>query len=136
MDSAQVDRLQGLGYGTFLLGWVCMGVVWFILGLSFWAVLKALAIEDTDLLPHLHLYVASVALATVAGFLSLIPGGVVVREAVLAQLVVPYFGGGVALVSAVLLRLVWLTAELVVSGTLYFAGLRSRLPRIRENLQE
>ena len=31
----------------------------------------------------LHLYTAAVALATVAGFVSFVPGGAVVREAVL-----------------------------------------------------
>ena len=35
--------------------------------------------------PQLHLCTAAVALATVAGFLSFVPGGAVVREAVLAE---------------------------------------------------
>ena len=38
------------------------------------------------------LYAASVSLAMVAGFLSLIPGGAVVRELVLAELMAPRFG--------------------------------------------
>ena len=40
-------------------------------------------------------------------------------RAVLAELMIPYLGGAVALVSAILLRLVWLVSELVVSGILY-----------------
>jgi uncharacterized membrane protein YbhN (UPF0104 family) len=50
-----------------------------------------------------------------------VPGGAIVREAVLAQLMVPYLGDAVALVSAILLRLVWLIAELLISGILYVA---------------
>ena len=76
---------------------------------------------------------ASVALAMVGGFLSLIPGGVVVREAVLAELMVPHFevimphlGQVIAVVSALLLRLVWLVAELVISGILYVGAGRGR----------
>ena len=69
--------------------------------------------------PHLpHLHVAAVALATVAGFISMLPGGAVVREAVLTELMIPYLGGGAALIAAVLLRLVWLTAELCIAGGL------------------
>jgi len=58
----------------------------------------------------------------VAGFLSLIPGGAVVRELILAELMVPEFGSAVALLSAVVLRLVWLLAELLISAILYPLG--------------
>ena len=73
--------------------------------------------------PQLHLCTAAVALATVAGFLSFVPGGAVVREAVLAEtlgLLMPGLGGVTALVGSVLLRLVWLLSELAISGILYF----------------
>ena len=49
----------------------------------------------------------------------MVPGGAVVREAVLAELMVPRLGEATALLSAVLLRLVWLLSELVISGILY-----------------
>jgi len=49
------------------------------------------------------------------------PGGAFVRELILAELMVPRFGDATALVSAVLLRLVWLVAELLISGILYYA---------------
>ena len=55
----------------------------------------------------------------VAGFLSLIPGGLGVREAVLDQLLKQPFGPLYAFVVPILLRLVWLLTELVVSGILY-----------------
>ena len=77
-------------------------------------------VSDLNLVAQFPLYVASVSLAMVAGFLSLIPGGAVVRELVLAELMAPRFGDVVAVVSALLLRLTWLVAELVISAILYF----------------
>ena len=66
----------------------------------------------------MHLYTAAVSLATVAGFLSFVPGGAVVREAVLTELMAPHVGDSVAVVAAILLRLAWLAAELAISGVL------------------
>ncbi len=57
--------------------------------------------------------------------MSLLPGGLGVRELVLNALMVPEFGEVKALISAVLLRLAWLVTELVVSIILY-VGVRSR----------
>jgi uncharacterized membrane protein YbhN (UPF0104 family) len=63
---------------------------------------------------------AAVALAMVAGFVSFIPGGLGVREVVVIPLLAPLYGNVVALVSAIVLRLVWLLAELAISGVVYF----------------
>jgi len=123
-NPAIVEKLAGLGYGTMLLGWALTGLSWITLGLSFWAVLRGLGTGAANPLEQLPLYAAAVTLATVAGFVSFVPGGAVVREAVLAELMIPYLGGAVALVSAILLRLVWLVSELLISGMLYFAPRR------------
>ena len=64
--------------------------------------------ENVGLVTDLHLTTAAVALATVAGFVSLVPGGAVVREGVLAAallLLLPQLGDLVALLSAIVLRL-------------------------------
>jgi uncharacterized membrane protein YbhN (UPF0104 family) len=124
-DPSTGEKLEKLGYGTLLVGWIAMGTAWCLLGLSLWAVLRAMGTADAGLLDQFHLYVAGVALAMVAGFLSLVPGGAVVREAVLAELMVPRLGEVVALVSAILLRLIWLLSELVISGILYVSGPRT-----------
>jgi glycosyltransferase 2 family protein len=116
---AVAEKLANLGYGTMLLGWVLTGLGWAILGLSFWAMLRGLGAADANPLPQLHLFTTAITLAMVAGFVSFVPGGAVVREAVLTELMVPYLGDTVSLVGAVLLRLVWLVAELVISGILY-----------------
>ncbi|MEA1951751.1 MAG: lysylphosphatidylglycerol synthase transmembrane domain-containing protein [Planctomycetota bacterium] len=118
-DPLIAEKLERLGVGTLLLGVGAMVICWLLLGISLWAVLQAMGVEDIDLAVNLPLYVASVSLAMVAGFLSLIPGGAVVRELVLTELIAPHLGVAVALASAVLLRLVWLGSELVISGILY-----------------
>jgi len=131
--SRQIERL---GLGTLAIGWIMMLLGWGILGLSFWAVLRGMDVQGLDLGHDWALYTASVSLAMVAGFLSLIPGGAVVREAILTELMVPYFarllgtpgpkGKVLAVVSALLLRLVWLVSEVVISGILYVCGAWSR----------
>ncbi len=118
-DPLIADKLESLGVSTLLLGVGAMVICWLLLGISFWAVLQSMGVENTGLTANLPLYVAAVSLAMVAGFLSLIPGGAVVRELVLTELLAPQLGGAVALTSAVVLRLVWLGGELIISGILY-----------------
>ena len=117
--------LRGFTWRVMFLGWGANILGWSVMGLSLWAVLRSLPMEAPldpwyELWPRLT---ASVSLAVVAGFLSLLPGGLGVRELVLDELMAGRFGPVIALVSAVLLRLVWLLAELIVSAILYM-GLR------------
>ena len=76
----------------------------------------------------LSLHTSAVALSLVAGFLSQIPGGLAVREWVSAELITPTYGASVAIVSAIIYRLVQVVSELGVSIILYIAGWR-RMPR-------
>lgn len=123
-------KLQNLRWRSLFEGVVAMSACWAMLGVSLWAVFRAIEPEPTPLLAEFPLYVASVSLAMVAGFLSLIPGGAGVREMVLAEIMVPHFGDVVAVVGAVLLRLVWLLAELGISGVLFFAAAKGAdIPR-------
>lgn len=121
----------GLKLGVMARGWGAMIAGWLCMGLSLWATLKAM--------PNLHgwpegllttwpLLTACVALATVAGFVSLIPGGLLVRELVVTKLLEPVFGPVAALISAVVLRLVSLVSEVAVSTILYVAVPPTRDP--------
>lgn len=135
-DPRSAEKLDRLGYKTLVLGWLLSLAGWMLLGLSYWAALRAMGIEGLDPIGHLPRYVAGVALAVVAGFLLLVlPGGVGVREAFLAKLMVPYLGelcqaqaNVTAWASAFLLRLVWTVSELVISGILWLA--KPRKPAI------
>lgn len=128
-DPQLAVKLRGLNYGVMAIGWLTISAGWVLLALSLWAVLKGIGIASAEPLGHLQFHLAAVTLAIVAGFLSLIPGGAGVREFILTAIVGHvYFGEvlheplaiGKALGFAVILRLVWLAAELIVAGILYF----------------
>jgi uncharacterized membrane protein YbhN (UPF0104 family) len=125
---ALIERLAELDYRTLLTGWLGIAAGWFLIGLSLWAARRAIGLESTDLMVDAVRFTAAVALATVAGFLSFIPGGFGVRDVVLMEVLALGFAqdaAATALVSAVLLRLVWLLAELAISAILYAIGRRT-----------
>lgn len=120
----------GFTWRVMLQGWCANIVGWSIMGLSLWAVLRAIPVLALD--PWFELWprlTASVSLAVVAGFLSLLPSGLGVRELILNELMKEPFGTTVAAVSVILLRLIWLLAELVVSAILYIGSRGTRLDR-------
>ena len=123
-DAHRLRQLDGINYRLLGWGWLAMAGGWLVSGLSLWAALAAAGTPNLAPLRQFPLYAAAVALATVAGFLAMIPGGLFVREAVLLQVLQTDFGQDGALVAAVLLRLVWLLAEVIISGILYAFGPR------------
>jgi glycosyltransferase 2 family protein len=132
-NPATIDKLDRLRYRTLLSGWGLMAICWALMGLSCWAALAGLGIEGLDPIGDLPRYTAGIALATVAGFMVLfIPAGLGAREVVLASFLTPYLidvsgmaaplAAALALVAALLLRVVWLLSELGISAILYVAG--------------
>ena len=131
-DPRIAEKLGKLGYGALLTGWGLSLLGWILLGLSYWATLRAMGVPELDPIGDLPRYIAGVSLAVVAGFLLLIlPGGVGVREAFLAKLMFDYLrprlpehANATAWASALLLRLVWTVSELSISGIMYVAAAR------------
>ncbi len=116
------EAIQGLDFRLMLSGWVMMAVGWSLMGLSLWATLQATPAAVARLTNpwyDIPLITACAGLAMVAGFLSLIPAGLGPREWVIITLLVPAYGPVAGIVSAVLLRLVWMSAELLFAGILY-----------------
>jgi uncharacterized membrane protein YbhN (UPF0104 family) len=108
-----------------------MAFGWLLMGASLWAVLRAMG-PSPDLWVQWHLDTAAVAVAVVGGFVSMIPGGLLVREAVLTGLLTRQLGDpALALIAAAALRLVWLVAEVLISSILYVCGPRAQ-PEIAE----
>jgi len=105
---------------TLLLGWIGDMIAWALMGWSLWATIRALGV-DLDLLTHWPLLTACTALALVAGFVSLIPGGAGVRELVFILLLKPLVQGDALLTVAIpiVLRVEWLLAELAMAGVFY-----------------
>jgi uncharacterized membrane protein YbhN (UPF0104 family) len=120
MDNAhRPQTTAAIDWKCLAVGWAAMLGLWILLGFSLTAILRGLDPALPVAVKPCLLAIASVALATVAGFLSLLPGGLFVRELILLDLLAPQVGEATALVAAVLLRLVWLVSEIVVSGILY-----------------
>ncbi len=117
--------LDGLTFSTMSFGWLLMTIGWCFNGLSLWLVLYGINGTHISIADY-PLTLACVCLATVAGFVSLLPGGIGVRELVLIPMLGTRFGSVTAVVAAVIIRLVWLSAELLTSGIIYLYARRSR----------
>jgi glycosyltransferase 2 family protein len=123
-DPAAAAALSRLGWSTLLAGWMCMILVWALMAASLWAAFRAMGVTDIGLIEYGPEYIAAVSLSMVAGFLSLIPAGLGVRDLVLVALLVKLFAPAgindtLATVAGGLLRLIWLVSELIISGILY-----------------
>lgn len=124
LNPTAAAKLSRMGPREVAIGWSTIAVGWLIQGMSLWATLRAMGVAMDGPFHELSLHTTAVSLGVVAGFISQIPGGLVVREWVSGELLQAHYGESVALVSAILLRLVWLVSELAVSIILYVAGLR------------
>ncbi len=123
-DEEAAARLDRLGYRNLAIGWLAIGAGWLLVAGSLWATLRAMEVPQaaasfSTLLEQLPWLTAAVTLSVVAGFLSLLPGGALVRESVLFILLQEPLGSETALVAAVVLRLVWLASEVVVAAALW-----------------
>lgn len=100
-------QIWGTGVALAVLGWSAAG-----LGLS--ELLEATGPSPAGW-ASVPLCLASAALATVAGFLSLVPGGLGVRELVILPLLATTFPAAQAITATVLFRLVSIAAELLLT---------------------
>ncbi|QEG40554.1 hypothetical protein UC8_25690 [Roseimaritima ulvae] len=99
---------------TFAAGWFWMSLTWILIGAAFALIVYSLVptASGDDLL----LASAAMALAVVAGFVSLLPGGAGVREWILAAVLAPRIGAAEALTAALLARLLFLAVELLAAA--------------------
>jgi glycosyltransferase 2 family protein len=122
--SAGIGRIPPL---MLIRGWLLMAVGWILSGLSIAAVFRGAGFDyEVGFFDQLVRCTAAAALAVVTGFVSQVPGGFGVREFVIQSVLETPYGKGVGLVVGVLVRLVWLVAELSVSVILYKSGTRPR----------
>jgi glycosyltransferase 2 family protein len=119
-DSTGAIQL-GITFRLLVKGWIAGFVCWAFWGLSLWATLRAIGVDTLSPVYDLPMCVAAVSLSVVGGFVSMLPGGLVVRDALLLELLSPICGPANALLAAVLLRLVWLLSELSICGILEIA---------------
>ncbi|WP_162006890.1 lysylphosphatidylglycerol synthase domain-containing protein [Roseimaritima sediminicola] len=113
-DPSHRAPLEAYRWTTFAAGWAWMTLSWCLIGTAFALIVHAIAPQTG--LDDLVLAAALMALAVVAGFVSLIPGGAGVRELILTAALAPRIGTAEALSAALLARLVFLAVELAAAG--------------------
>jgi hypothetical protein len=121
-EAETAPYLAGIDYRLMATSWLSFTVSWFALGASMGALLLAFPGSPSTLgevARLMPLLVATTALALVAGFLSLLPGGALVRELIVIALLGSAIGEFKAVCVAIAMRLVWLATEFVVAGALY-----------------
>ncbi len=124
------SRLMHQGFSWCWVGWV-------LLGLSQLAVLRAFDANEVAriALALAPVVIASVALATVSGFVvAVLPGGLGVREGVLMSVLAPAVGSTKAVVAALVLRLVWVSVELA-AAIILLPGFRRHRARMDSALE-
>jgi len=110
--------------------WLVGIIGWLLLGGSMAACLSSIPVElftKPFTAADFGVITASVALALVAGFISLIPGGAGVREYIILTLLAGPYGVVVATVVAILLRLIWMATEVVMASVFYILMKRPKL---------
>jgi glycosyltransferase 2 family protein len=127
LPNVGLDALPRITRRLLGLGLILTAISWVLLGLSQVAVVRA--VSPGGIAPGLWpLVTASVALATVAGFVvAVLPAGLGVREGVLMMTLAPAIGDDdTAVVAALALRLTWVAAE--AAAALVLVPLRPPLP--------
>ena len=122
------NPFHGLSLKTLTIGWTLMSVGWCLNGLSLWLVVSSIPGADPQL-SDFWLTLTGVSIATVLGFVSLVPGGIGVRELAIIPLLTPRFGSPTAIFAAVMIRLVWLSAIVLGSAIIY--GVHTLVERSR-----
>lgn len=94
---------------------------WLVYGLSAMFTLLAVSQAPISGLSFPVVMTAAFAISWVLGFLSfLTPGGLGVREGVLTWLLTPYMPVSIAIVVALISRLIWVGTEILAAGITYF----------------
>jgi len=114
----------------FVQGWLWSFVSWLLIGVSFSLLVSA--IPSTEALPSpatlLGIATASIGLAMVIGFASLLPGGAGIRELILTTLLATSVGTAHALLAAIAGRLMFITVESVAAAMAWLWLRRKRGP--------
>jgi uncharacterized membrane protein YbhN (UPF0104 family) len=103
-----------LNWPTYFRAWSWSLLGWLLYGGAMFCVLQAVAPEAFDV-AHYGLALTTICLATVGGFLSMLPGGLGVRELVMLPLLAGTYSTSAALISAILMRLVCVAIELLLA---------------------
>jgi uncharacterized membrane protein YbhN (UPF0104 family) len=130
IQAVQLYRLPPVRFGTLATGLAVTAVGWCVQGVSVWAVLQALLPSAPELTPSVWAQcTAAIAFANVAGFVVIVaPAGVGVREYLLTILLASLGVKALLAAAAIVLRLDWIVAELLVAACTYWIKPRGEMP--------
>ncbi|MBQ4143249.1 MAG: flippase-like domain-containing protein [Thermoguttaceae bacterium] len=125
--SDEVQKVDRLSWKTFLFGVPLMIGYWLLLGLSFWCVFRAIGLPAPFASAWPYALLAITA-SMVAGFVIVVaPGGMGVREFIIILLLAQPLAAftqtpdAAAVVSAAVLRILWIVVELICAGVFFLA---------------
>lgn len=114
-QSASKNGAVGRDWRFFASAWAWQSVAWVLIGASFALIVQSIPGGSHEYGASITFVasVASIALAMVVGFASLLPGGAGVRELTLAVVLAPIVGPSQALLAAILARVLFIVVELL-----------------------
>lgn len=124
-DHTPGEPLRGLNPRLAFEGWVASIAAWYGMGASVWLAAWSVGAAGPDGWRLAPAWVLAAALPVVAGFVSLLPAGVLVREGLTLVLLSQPLGEAPALATAVAVRLIWVVSECVVSAIVYLCSGRA-----------
>ena len=142
-DSELQKHLRAISWRNLAVGFALMSALWVLFGISLYAAIHGIGVVTGAFLTDMPRFVSATALAIVLGFaVPISPGGLGVREAVLAILLIPYFEAvlnmpenatvhlraeTLALVVSLEQRIVSILAELALVAVFFLAGAIRRI---------
>ncbi len=116
------DLAKTLTWNTVVPGWFLLFPGFVFFGIGLWAAMKAMNVAESAELSIMDLpYItAAYAVSIVAGFASMLPGGLGAREIVLKEMLEPQHGEVLATVAPIFYRMSIIVSELIVAPIFYF----------------
>lgn len=86
------DHLRKITWRATVAGLSLMTLLWVFFGIGLWATILGIGLDPGNFLDNLPRFVSATAIAIVLGFaIPISPGGIGIRETILAFLLIPYF---------------------------------------------
>ncbi|WP_197526482.1 lysylphosphatidylglycerol synthase domain-containing protein [Botrimarina colliarenosi] len=124
------EQLRGrLGYGLAATAAFASTVAWILMGVCVWLSAEAVGAAGGLGIGNLPFWTLAATLPSVAGFVSLLPAGLLVREGLALLLLAPVLGDGDAVAVTVASRLIGVATEVVVCASLIAGGFARNRPR-------
>jgi uncharacterized membrane protein YbhN (UPF0104 family) len=131
---SEIDlKLRGLSFRTLAVGWGLTILTWLFLGLSLWGAINGIGVPTGSLFANgfelMARFTLAASFSVVLGFVLMMPGGIGVRDFVLAQVLTIYFAGQLngdmtlaasyAIVVAGVQRLISILVELFAAAIMF-----------------